>query len=161
VKKFKQVRQELNEMNRVKKAVAIGMTALAASGCATQEKRIGGYYWVPDPDAPHCQPHQIQWIHKPFNTVQSVCRGVNQHKAGFVHACSIATHDKMHNSTTCAIFSHHSEDDAKKFKLSPQDDGDTLWDHERRHLLDRLKHPRKRRRKLMKIAGRILRRSIR
>jgi hypothetical protein len=123
--------------------VGAGLTAasMALAGCATtgQELRIGGYYWVPNPNAPTCT--SINWKQVAADRIKGLCYVGNDKKNNY------AVVAKAHTSCAipgeggqCTIFSPYSEVDAMSIKMSP-DDNDTLWKHERRHLLDKLKHP--------------------
>lgn len=113
------------------KLAAAGVTAasMALAGCATTpEQRLGGYYWVPNPAAPVCT--DVIWKQVAADRIPGLCDNL---KTSSKDGMSCAIGD-------CMVISPYSEVEAMSIKMS-RNDNDTLWKHERRHVLDRLKHP--------------------
>jgi hypothetical protein len=102
--------------------------ALGLSGCATGPNlttTIAGYDWEPHPHVQPCRADAITWEQRtPYNGI------------GWAHV----------DWSECKVISIMSEQDAKRFMLSGPNFKalESLWDHERRHLLMALRHPHQR-----------------
>lgn len=114
-------------------ATAAGFTVASfALGGFGGEKRIGGYYWVKDPSAEIYD--TVIWKQVAPDRIPGFCSRNGDFdprtRAKETASCAIGN----------IIFSRYSEDEAKLIRMS-RDDNDTLWDHERRHVLQGLVHP--------------------
>lgn len=107
------------------KLPAVLAAALATSCAMTRVERVGGYLWVADPGAPHCD--GVVWKQVQRDRIPGLC-GDAAHAAPEGASCAAG----------CLVLSPYSERQAKALVLAG---GDTLYRHERRHVLEGLIHP--------------------
>jgi hypothetical protein len=81
--------------------------------------RIAGYLWQFDEGLPACE--RMTWVQKPQEYMEGLCGSAN------VLACAVG----------CVTFSAYSEREARRYHLN----GETLYLHERRHVMERMSHP--------------------
>jgi len=103
------------------------LASLVLASCAqVPVAEIGGYQWVADPNAPHCE--SVRWIQVSKERIPGLCMGRDGRRASEQTSCSIG----------CLVFSPYSEAEALQIKLGIDDN---LLSHEFRHSLLGLVHP--------------------
>ncbi len=102
---------------------------LLLAGCTVlglpDEEYIGGYWWVKDPQAAQCG--DVQWKQVARERIPGLC-GDGATAARENVSCAIG----------CLVVSPFTEAQARSITLA---DGDTLYRHESRHVLEGLVHP--------------------
>jgi hypothetical protein len=95
-----------------------------ALGVSCTSEHIGGYLWQYDAAQPVCK--DATWHQVAPNQIPGFCSSRGR-AASYGTSCALG----------CVVISQYSEAQAKHIDLW----GDTLYDHERRHVLDRKVHP--------------------
>jgi hypothetical protein len=102
---------------------------LLAAGCTAygvgDEKYVGGYWWVADPQAPYCA--RVEWKQVARERIPGLC-----------NASARAARHGLSCAIGCLVLSPYSEREARRVALP---DGDTLYRHEARHVLRGWVHP--------------------
>ena len=97
--------------------------ALLLCGCAGQQ--IHGYQWVADPSLPHCE--RMAWAQVDQGAMRGLCSYNGIAPDPRVIACAQG----------CMVFSPLSAAEAKQY----DEWGESLYQHEERHVLGRMSHP--------------------
>jgi len=99
---------------------------LVTQGCADSTYRIGGYLWTPDPSSPTCE--KVVWRQVEPPRVPGLCMDLEGRVPSDKTSCALG----------CVVISQFSEDEARRRMIY----GESLYEHEARHVLERLVHPR-------------------
>ena len=102
-------------------SLVLATVLICLYGCAGEE--IHGYRWVKDDRMPRCE--VMVWHTIPveqLSTLQQSCP-----RTASPIACAVG----------CVVFSYYSESQARLVDQW----GESLYDHEARHVLQRMKHP--------------------
>jgi hypothetical protein len=105
-----------------RRLVLLALVLPAAAACTYQ--RIGGYLWEFDARMPVCD--SVTWHQVAPNQIPGLCSSRGR-AASWGSSCAVG----------CVVISQYSESEAKHRDLW----GDTLYDHESRHVLERKAHP--------------------
>jgi hypothetical protein len=108
------------ELRLPRRALGLGLLALC-SGCAVQA--APRYHWVADENAPHCT--AVVWKRVAVERIPGLCYG-HGHAATPDTTCAMG----------CVVVSPYTEKEAKRLDV----DGESLYRHEARHVLGRMKH---------------------
>ena len=105
--------------------------ALLAAGCAGMPgeqpiRVIAGFEWEHDPERPRCE--RVEWVKVPWDRMQGVEARAALYFDGRVEV-------------GCQVFSGYSEADARALRIPGTTE--TIYDHEARHVMERLRHPEK------------------
>lgn len=90
---------------------------------------IAGYLWTPDPEMPICD--HVEWVQVSWEGARESC--------GYL-ACASKLWNEDRGAwgyNGCRVFSGFSEQEARRMIQN----GESLYDHEARHILQRLVHP--------------------
>ena len=98
----------------------------ALAGCVDSTLRIGGYLWEKNPSAPVCE--TVIWRQVDRSRIPGLCMDSVQGAAPEGASCALS----------CVVVSPYSESEARRRMIF----GDSLYDHEARHVLEGLAHPR-------------------
>ena len=93
------------------------------AGCAGES--IHGYQWVHDESLPHCD--NMAWVQVSQEAMEGLCSSNGQGADPRVIACA----------SRCVVFSPLGKDEAKHY----DEFGESLYDHEARHVIGRMSHP--------------------
>jgi len=105
---------------------ALAALLLVTQGCANPTYRIAGYLWTPDPSSPTCK--TVVWRQVEPPRVPGLCMDQEGHVPSEKASCALG----------CVVISPLSEDAARHRMIY----GESLYEHEARHVLERLVHPR-------------------
>lgn len=104
-------------------ALAALIILFAATRCAKAEPvEIAGQMWEPWPEAPVCE--RVVWVKKEWAEIRFACGAF---------ACA----GPSSAIPACHVFSGYSEEEARSVMAY----GESLYQHEARHILERLRHP--------------------
>jgi hypothetical protein len=99
-------------------------TVISLPDLASTAERIAGYLWELDEEAPYCQ--RVIWRQVSADRLPGLCSGKGKAAEGLA-ACAM----------NCLVLSKYSEEEAKRIDSY----GESLYDHEARHVLKRRRHP--------------------
>jgi hypothetical protein len=109
----------------VARSSVIAATCFLLSGCAGATLGIAGYLWEPDPTSPECG--KVIWRQVDRARIPGLCMDSAGREAREGTSCALG----------CVVVSQYSEAEARRRMLF----GESLYDHEARHVLEGLVHP--------------------
>lgn len=111
-------------------ALAAAVAAALLSSCASMPgveptQHIAGYEWEPNPDQPICE--KVEWVQVKWEEIRESC--------GSEACAGLFLNGRMVYG--CKVYSGYSEAWARGRVVN----GESMYDHEARHILKRLRHP--------------------